>query len=51
MNPDGSAGLAVEADAGVEIGWLIWVGLGLTLVGLVMVAGFIALIVSTRRRD
>ena len=33
MNADGSRGIDVEADAGVKIGWVIWVGLGLLIVG------------------
>jgi hypothetical protein len=28
MNPDGSAGVAIDADVGTKIGWLIWAGLG-----------------------
>jgi hypothetical protein len=36
MNPDARRGVTVEGEAGVEIGWLIWVGIGLALVGAVI---------------
>ena len=36
MNADGSRAVAVDADAGVKIDWLIWVGVGLTVLGLVI---------------
>lgn len=50
MNADGSKGIAVEADAAVKIGWIIWVGLGLTLVGLIVDGTAIALILLITRR-
>ena len=43
MNADGSGGIDVEADAGVKIGWVIWVGLGLLIVGLIIDGASIAL--------
>lgn len=43
MNADGSRGIDVEADAGVKIGWVIWVGLGLLIVGLIIDGAAIAL--------
>lgn len=43
MNADGSRGIDVEADAGVKIGWVIWVGLGLLIVGLIIDGASIAL--------
>jgi hypothetical protein len=49
MNADASRGIAVEADAGVQIGWLIWVGLGLALFGLLLGAGAMMLIANIRR--
>lgn len=50
MNPDGSRGIDVEADAGVRIGWLIWVGLGLLIVGLILDGTAIALTLLITRR-
>jgi hypothetical protein len=38
MNADASRGVAVDAEAGVRIGWLLWAGLDLALVGL-LIAG------------
>lgn len=38
MNADASRAVAVEADAGVRISWLIWVGMGLLVVG-ALIAG------------
>ena len=43
MNADASRGIDVEADAGVKIGWVIWVGLGLLIVGLIIDGTAIAL--------
>ena len=43
MNADGSPGLAIDADIGAKFSWLIWVELGLILVGLVVLAGGIAI--------
>ena len=39
MNADGSKDVAISADAGVKVDWLIWVGIGLALVGAVAVGG------------
>jgi hypothetical protein len=49
MNADGARGIAVEADAGVQISWLIWLGIGLAVVGLAVAAGAVALIAHIRR--
>lgn len=43
MNADASRGINVEADAGVKIGWIIGVGLGLLIVGLIIDGAAIAL--------
>jgi hypothetical protein len=48
MKADGSAGLALDADAGVKIGWAIWVGLGLMLFGFALIAG--AVMIAGKRR-
>lgn len=38
MNADGSRGLAFDGEAGAKLSWLLWVGLGLFIVGLVITA-------------
>ena len=48
MDLDASAGVALDADAGVKIGWAIWAGLGLTLVGFALLAG--AVLIGRRGR-
>jgi hypothetical protein len=50
MNADGSRGIVADARAGVQIGWLLWAGIGLATVGAILAAGATALIVSARRR-
>ena len=49
MNADASRGIDVEADAGVKIGWVIWVGLGLLIVGLIIEGAAIALMLLIAR--
>jgi len=39
MNADAAKGVDVEADAGIKLDWVIWVGLGMLLVGLLMSVG------------
>jgi hypothetical protein len=43
MNADGSSGLAVDADVGKKVGWLVWAGLALALVGLALVGAAVAM--------
>jgi hypothetical protein len=50
MNADAARGVAVEADAGAKVGWVLWVGLGLAVVGLVLLAGCVVLILRIGRR-
>ena len=50
MNADASRGVDVEVDAGVQLDWAIWAGLGMFLVGLVMSAGAVAVILLIGRR-
>ena len=38
MNADGSRGVLFNGEAGVKVSWLIWVGLGLFVVGLLIFA-------------
>jgi hypothetical protein len=49
MNADAARGVAVEADAGVKLGWAIWAGLGMFVVGLVMTAGAVVVILLIGR--
>ena len=50
MNADAARGIDVEADAGVKLGWVIWVGLGMFVVGLLMTVGAIVVILLIGRR-
>jgi hypothetical protein len=50
MNADAARGVSVDADVGVKLDWLIWVGIGSAVVGLAVLAGGIALIVMLARR-
>jgi hypothetical protein len=44
MNADAARGIDVEADVGVKLGWALWVGLGLLVVGLLMSIGALVVI-------
>jgi hypothetical protein len=50
MNADAARGIDVEADAGVKLGWAIWAGLGMFVVGLLMSAGAVIVILLIGRR-
>jgi hypothetical protein len=50
MNADGARGIDVEADAGVKLGWVIWAGLVIFVIGLVMTTGAVIVIVLIGRR-
>jgi hypothetical protein len=50
MNADASRGITVEADAGVKLGWVIWAGLGMFVVGLLMTVGAVVVILLIGRR-
>lgn len=50
MNADGSAGLDLRGSAGAQLPWLFWVGLGLLIAGLVVLALGILLIYFGVRR-
>ena len=50
MNADGSRGVTVDADVGAKVGWFLWVGLGMLVVGLLVTAGGGALIAIAARR-
>jgi hypothetical protein len=50
MNADAARGIDVEADVGVKLGWAIWAGLGMFVVGLLMTAGAVIVILLISRR-
>jgi hypothetical protein len=50
LNGDGSRGVAVSADIGAKVGWVLWVGIGLAVAGLVMTGTGVALIMVVGRR-
>lgn len=50
MNADAARGISVDAEVGAKIDWLIWAGVGLTVVGLVLTAAMVALILIIARR-
>jgi hypothetical protein len=50
MNAAGAAGVSVDADAGVKIDWVIWVGVGLALVGMLLTVTAVVLILIISRR-
>jgi hypothetical protein len=50
MNADAARGIDVEADAGVKLGWAIWAGLGMLVIGLLMAGGAVAVILLIGRR-
>jgi hypothetical protein len=50
MDADAEPGVSVDADIGAKVGWLIWAGLGLVVVGLLLAGGGVALIVAFGRR-
>ena len=50
MNADAARGIDVSADAGVKLGWVIWAGLGMLVVGLLMTVGAVIVILLIGRR-
>ena len=50
MNADGDRRVVVDADVGAKVGWFLWVGIGLLVGGLLLVAGGGALIALAARR-
>jgi hypothetical protein len=49
MNADAARSVDVEADVGVKVGWALWVGFGLLVVGLVMLVGAVVVILLISR--
>ena len=50
MNANGARGVDIDADAAGKVSWLLWVGIGLTVIGVVMVGATIVLISRLGRR-
>jgi hypothetical protein len=50
MNADAARSIDVEVDAGVKLGWVIWAGLGMFVVGLLMTVGAVVVILLIGRR-
>jgi uncharacterized membrane protein len=50
MNADAARGIAVDADVGAKIDWLIWAGVILAVIGLLLTATAVILIVAISRR-
>jgi hypothetical protein len=50
MNAAGARGVDIDADAGGKVSWLLWVGVGLTVIGLLLVGATIVLISRLGRR-
>ena len=50
MNAAGGRGVDLEVDIGAKISWLIWVGVGLTVIGLLIVGAAVFLISRLSKR-
>jgi hypothetical protein len=50
MNANGARGIDVKADAGIKLGWVIWAGLGMFVVGILMSVGAVVVILLLGRR-
>jgi hypothetical protein len=50
MNADAARGIDVDADVGVKLGWAIWAGLGMVVIGLLMTIGAVIVILLIGRR-
>jgi hypothetical protein len=50
MNADGSPGIAFRADAGATVPWLVWVGVGVLVLGVLLAAASVALIIVPVKR-
>ena len=51
MRADAGRGVDIEADAGVKLGWAVWVGLGMFVAGLLMTVGAVVVTVLLGRRS
>ena len=50
MNADAGRRVVLDADVGAKVGWLLGVGIGLVVLGLLFFAGGVVLIVVAGRR-
>jgi hypothetical protein len=50
MNADGARPVVIDADVGAKVGWVLGVGIGLLVLGLLILAGGVVLIVTMARR-
>ena len=50
MTADGARPVVIDADVGAKVGWVLGVGIGMLVLGLLIVAGGVALILSMARR-
>jgi hypothetical protein len=50
MNAGGTRGVAIDAEIGAKPGWVLWAGVGLTIVGLVLSVGGTIVILLVGRR-
>jgi hypothetical protein len=50
MSADGARPVVIEADVGAKVGWVLGVGIGMVVVGLLVLAGGVVLIVAMGRR-
>ena len=50
MNADAARGIDVQADAGIKLSWVVWVGLGMFVLGLLMTIGAVVVILLIGRR-
>jgi hypothetical protein len=52
MNADGARGVSTRAQFGVEVPALPWIGLGILIAGLALLAGgVVAIVLAGRRTD
>ena len=50
MSADGARPVVIDADVGAKVGWVLGVGIGVLVVGLLILAGGVALILVMARR-
>ena len=50
MNANAARGIDVKADAGIKLGWAIWAGLGMFVLGLLLSVGAVVVILLIGRR-
>ena len=50
MSADGARPVVIDADVGAKVGWVLGVGIGLLVLGLLILAGAVVLIISMARR-